>query len=202
MPTTPTNAPRSVAPREQGVEYHVEHHADAEHGDRIFVVTNADGAESFGLMVAPAASADRSEWRTILPARPDVRIADVDAFAGHLVVSERAAGLEQLRVVPIVDGDVRVADAHIVEMPEDVYSVWIGGNPEFASHALRFGYTSLVAPMTDIDYDVETRATRHRQGPTRRRLRLRGLRDTPVVGERTRRHPRADLVGAPPRLAP
>jgi oligopeptidase B len=153
----PTDAFRSVAPREQGVEYRVEHHADAEHGDRIFVVTNADGAESFGLMVAPAESSDRSAWQPVLAARLDVRIADVDAFAGHLVVSERAAGLEQLRVVPIVGGEARAADAHLVEMPEDVYSVWVGANPEFESRTLRFGYTSLVAPMTDIDYDVESR---------------------------------------------
>ena len=71
------------------------------------MLTNADGAENFKLMVAPAASAeprglDGRSSRT----RDDVRLADVDAFAGHLVLSERADGLEQLRVVPVVDGDV------------------------------------------------------------------------------------------------
>ncbi|HEY8215665.1 MAG TPA: S9 family peptidase [Acidimicrobiia bacterium] len=155
---TPTEPPRCVAAREHGLEYHVEHHADPERGDRIFVVTNAGGVEGFRLMVAPAHSSARDEWQDVLPPRPDVRIADVDAFATHLVVSERAAGLEQLRVVPIVDGEVRLEDAHLIEMPEDVYSAWVGANAEFTSPALRYGYTSLVAPVSDVDYDVASRA--------------------------------------------
>jgi oligopeptidase B len=156
----PEQPPRCVAPREQGVEYHVEHHVDAARGDRIFVVTNADGAEGFRLMVAPADSTDRTAWDEVVPARRDVRLVDVDAFGSHLVLSERAAGLEQLRVLPLADGAVRVAEGHLIEMPEDVFSVWVGPNPEFDTPALRYGYTSLVAPVTDVDYDVATRGRR------------------------------------------
>jgi oligopeptidase B len=153
----PTQPPHLVAPREQGLEYHVEHHHDPERGDRLFVLTNADDAENFKLMTSPPDASSRAEWRELLPHRPDVRLADVDAFAGHLVLSERAAGLEQLRVLPLDADADPVDDAHVVEMPEDVYSTWVGANPEFETTTLRYGYTSLVAPTTDVDYDVRAR---------------------------------------------
>src|SRR6185295_12525917 len=118
------------------------------------------GAEGFRLMVAPADSTDRTAWDEVVPARSDVRLVDVDAFGSHLVLSERAAGLEQLRVLPLDDGVVRVAEGHLIEMPEDVFSVWVGPNPEFDTPALRYGYTSLVAPVTDVDYEIATRGRR------------------------------------------
>jgi oligopeptidase B len=154
---SPTEPPRCVAPREHGVEYYVEHHADPEAGDQLYVATNADGAENFKLMRAGVAATSREEWVEVLPHRPEVRLADVDAFARHLVLSERAGGLEQLRVVPVVKGMANPAGAHVVAMPEEVYSVWIGPNPEFDSQTLRYEYTSLVAPLTDIDYDLDAR---------------------------------------------
>ncbi len=49
----PTAAPAVVAPREVGLEYTVEHHRDAAHGERFLVVTNADGARNFKLVAAP-----------------------------------------------------------------------------------------------------------------------------------------------------
>ena len=42
-------------------------------------------------------------------------------------------------------------------MPDPVYSVWVGPNPEFETRTLRYGYTSLVAPVTDVDYDMASR---------------------------------------------
>ena len=39
-----------------------------------------------------SASPGRASWTTVLPQRDDVRLDDVDAFAGYLVVSERADG--------------------------------------------------------------------------------------------------------------
>jgi oligopeptidase B len=44
-------------------------------------------------------------------------------------------------------------------MPDPVYSAWVGPNREFDSTTLRFGYTSLVAPVSSYDYDLAARAT-------------------------------------------
>ncbi len=149
----PTASPRVVTPREQGLEYHVEHHHDDQHGDRLFVITNADGAENFKLMVTGLDDTARASWSEVVAHRADVRLEDVDAFATHLVLSERTVGLERLRVRSLTDGAERV-----LEMPDDVYSVWVGANPEFAGTTLRFGYTSLAVPTSDIDEDLHTGA--------------------------------------------
>ncbi len=151
----PTAPPRCVAPREQGVEYHIEHHANAAGDDRLYILTNADGSENFKLMVAPASSTSRADWVEVVPHRPEVRLADVDAFANHLVVSERADGLERLRVLRLGDG--ADPEEHLVAMPDEVYSAWLGANPEFDTTVVRYGYTSLVVPRSDIDYDLDAR---------------------------------------------
>jgi len=148
----PTAAARVVEPRLQGVEYDVEHHVSPTTGDRLYVLTNDGGAHNFKLVVAPTASPGRKSWQEVIPHRPDVRLEDVDAFAGHLVVSERARGLERLRV-----HDIAVGSAHTVAMPDPVYSAWVGTNLEFDTTTLRFGYTSLVAPASSYDYDMDRR---------------------------------------------
>ncbi|HEX2737413.1 MAG TPA: oligopeptidase B, partial [Acidimicrobiia bacterium] len=84
----PTASPRIVAAREHGVEYAIDHHAGPDGGE-FYIVTNADGAENFKLMAAPAARPDRAQWRDVVPHRPEVRLDDVDVFSDHLVLSER-----------------------------------------------------------------------------------------------------------------
>jgi oligopeptidase B len=148
---------RVVEPRVQGHEYHVEPH-EGPAGSRLFVLTNADGAENFALMVTPADQTARSNWKTVVPHRPEVRLDDVDAFAGHLVVSERADGLEHLRVLHL-GGDGDIARDDVIPPEEPVYSMWTGGNPDYESTTLRYGYTSLVTPPSSYDYDVDARAS-------------------------------------------
>lgn len=149
----PTAALLCVEPRVPGVEYHVEHHHSARHGDRLYVVTNADGAENFKLMVTETNAPGRASWAEVIHHRCDVRLQGVDAFAAHLVLSERADGLERLRVMTLADGTER-----LIEMPDDVYSSWVGVNAEFESDTLRYGYTSLVGPVSDLDEDLATGA--------------------------------------------
>jgi oligopeptidase B len=151
----PDAGPVVVEPREQGHEYHVEHHRGPA-GDRLYVLSNADGAENFSLLVTPVATPGRASWQTVLAHRDDTRLDDVDAFAGFLVVSERADAVERLRVLELGD-DGDVTDDHVLEMPEPVYSAWLGGNPEYDATILRYQYTSLVSPTSAYDYDPGTR---------------------------------------------
>ncbi len=165
----PTAPPTVVEPREQGHEYHVEHHV-GRGGDRLFVLTNSDGAVNFRLMVTPTATPGRASWTEVLAHRVDARLDDVDAFADHLVVSERADAVERLRVLQLAP-DGAVADDHVVAPPDEVYSQWIGGNVEYETSTLRYHYTSLVTPSSAYDYDIETRVRDPRQAPTGSRLR-------------------------------
>lgn len=149
----PSAPPQVVAEREQGVEYHVEHHHDDEHGDRLYILTNANGAVNFKLLLAASPSAPRDTWTEVVAHRDDVRLENVDAFAKYLVLSERSGGIERIRVRSLADGS-----DHEVAMPDEVYSAWVGPNPEFETATLRLGYTSLVAPTRDLAYDVEARS--------------------------------------------
>ena len=148
----PEVAPQVVEPRRHGVEYDVEHHRSADHGDRFYVLTNDDEAENFKLMVTPVERPGRDNWQEVVPHREDVRLEDVDAFADHLVLSERAEALERIAVRRLADDET-----HVIEMPDPVYSAGVGANLEFETASLRFEYTSLVAPLSSYDYDLETR---------------------------------------------
>jgi oligopeptidase B len=149
----PDDAPRVIAPREPGHEYSVEHHWNEERGDRFLIVTNASGnARNFKLVAAPAVDPERQYWTDIVPHRDDTRLEDVDAFLEYLVLTERRDGLVRLRVMHVESGET-----HEIPFPDPVYAAWTGHNAEFESSTLRYGYTSLVAPATDVDYDMSTR---------------------------------------------
>lgn len=138
---------RVVEPRRQGVEYSLDHR-----GDRFYLVTN-DEAPNFRLMEAPVESPGREHWRELVPHREDIRLLGVDAFAGQLALYERADALRRIRVV---DPDTAEGDA--IDQPEPVYVAARGDNREFETDELRFQYTSLVTPPTDVDYHVRSRA--------------------------------------------
>src|SRR5689334_13637113 len=81
----PEAPPRLVAAREEGVQYSL-----ADHGDQLFILTNADGAIDFKVMTAPLASPERTSWRDLIPYREGVYVLDVELYAGHMVRLERA----------------------------------------------------------------------------------------------------------------
>ena len=138
---------RVVEPRRQGIEYQVDHH-----GDRFLVVTNADGAENFKLVEAPVATPGSAHWSDVVPHRPDVKLDGVEVFREHLVTFEKAEGLRRLAVRRLADGAT-----HVVEQPEEVYTVYPEANLEFDTRVLRFGYSSLRTPRAVFDYDMEER---------------------------------------------
>jgi oligopeptidase B len=154
VPTdAPTDAPRVVAPREPGHEYSVEHHWSEERGDRFLIVTNQSGtARNFELVAAPCVDPERQYWTPIVPHRDDVKLDAVDAFAEYIVLHERFNGLDRISVMRTEDGDM-----YAIQFPDPVYTAWVGGNAEYETSTLRYGYTSLIAPPTDVDYDMESR---------------------------------------------
>jgi oligopeptidase B len=143
----PTGSFSVVEPRQQDVEYSLEHWRD-----RFYIVTNVDGAEDFKLVEAPDSSPGRSSWRDVVPSRPGTTLTGIDVFADHLILFERAEGLRRIRVREQASGD-----EHVIEQPEAVSTASGGANPEFESGTLRYGYTSMVTPSSVYDYDLRTR---------------------------------------------
>ncbi|SDU38971.1 S9 family peptidase [Jiangella alkaliphila] len=145
--TDPQGEFRVVQPREQGVEYSLDHT-----GDSFYIVHNKDAVD-FELVVAPADAPGRENWRPVLPHTPGVRVTGVDAFAGHLVVSMRRDGRTELHLLPLADG-AGVGPGRDLEFDEPVRTVRPGGNPEFDTTVFRLGYASLTTPSSVYDYDV------------------------------------------------
>ncbi len=144
--------------REEGVEYSLEHAVLAGE-DRFLVLHNGTGPD-FELAVAPLAPTPRAQWRALLPHDPAVRLEDVDAFAGHLVVHQRSDGLTQLRILELGAGatpEEPVSDDYLISFDEPVYTVGAAGNPGFAQPTVRLGYTTMAIPSSVYDYDVRTR---------------------------------------------
>jgi oligopeptidase B len=144
---------RVFCERREGVEYSLDH-AVIGGQDRFLVLHNATGAD-FELALAPIEPTAADDWQPLIAHDTDVRLEDVDAFAGHLVVHQRSQGLTQLRILEL--GDQGVTEDYLVEFDEPVYTVGSGGNPNFHQPTVRLGYTTMAIPASVYDYDVRTR---------------------------------------------
>ncbi|MEX0429557.1 S9 family peptidase [Nocardioides sp. DS6] len=149
------------APREEGVEYSLEHAVlptPTGQTDVFLVMHNASGPD-FELATAPVAPTPRAEWTPLIEHTAGVRLEDVDAFAGHLVVHQRSEGLTQLRILELgAEGGARaIKDDYLVGFEDELYTIGSGGNPSFDTPVVRLGYTTMRIPSSVYDYDVRTR---------------------------------------------
>ncbi len=144
------------AARCEGLEYSLDHAVLA--GEDRFLVTHNFTGPDFELSTAPIAATEPEAWTALVPHNPSVRLEHVDAFAGYLVVSQRSAGLTQLRILQLGEDPTRpIADDYLVEFDHEIYTVGSGGNPGFDQPCLRLGYTTLAVPSSVYNYDVRTR---------------------------------------------
>ena len=156
---TPLADPQVVLPRREGVEYALDHLSHEDAGGWFVVLTN-DEAEDFRVLAGPDGAPGTADgWREVVPHRPGVRVEDVDAFSGALVLSERAEAQTQVRVLPLptgggaFDADL-LASGWIVPSIDSPSSTWLGANPEPATPTLRIGRTSLVTPSSVLQIEL------------------------------------------------
>lgn len=146
----PSDVPQSsfqvFEPRNRGHEYNIEHL-----GQWFFIISN-DNALNFKLMQTPVDATQHGHWQEVVPHREDVLIQGIDAFQNHLVLYERKDGLKQIRVSN-PDG---TSDVKYVPFPEPVYNINQVRNPEFKTHRLRFMYSSMITPKSDIDFHMDS----------------------------------------------
>ena len=143
---TPESKPILIEARRANVEYSVDHQED-----RFLVLTN-DGATNFRLMATSPSSPGRSAWTEVVPERPGVRLNFVDVHRGHVVLGQRSDGLQRLEVLDSATGGL-----HIVQQPDAAYTAYPGSSPNYDSKVMRFFYTSLTAPWSTVEYEMDTR---------------------------------------------
>ncbi len=135
-----------LQPRQRGLEYYAEHH-----GDSFFIIAN-ENAQNFKLLRAPVSAPGKENWVEVIPHRPDTLIEHISAFRDFLVLEERRGGLKQLRI----SGPDGYSNIRYVEFPEPAYTLYAEKNPEFDAPAFRFTYTSLVTPLSVVNFHVES----------------------------------------------
>ncbi|WP_025273446.1 S9 family peptidase [Haloglycomyces albus] len=128
--------------RRDGVDVEIDHQ-----GDRFLVLHN-DNAKNFTLGWVPVD--DTTDYHELVPHSDARRLLGVDAFAEFAVVSMRENGLSQLALMD------KVGDLKLIEFDEPLYDVGLGDTPEYDTHHIRFGYTSMVTPMSIYDYNVRS----------------------------------------------
>lgn len=149
----PRGTPILVRPREELVEYRIEHAPGAD-GDRFLIVTNLD-AESFRIVTAPVdAPAQWSDW---LPEDPATRVQRVDAFGSAVVVSARRDGVGMLTVYPYG------AAPHDVWPDQPGGQVSMGRNEVFEADFVTVVQRSFIHPTRWEDVDIASgrRSPRH-----------------------------------------
>jgi len=135
-----------IQPRQRDLEYYVNHFKD-----HFYIQTNLH-ASNFRLMRTPVDATWLAHWEEVIPHRTDVLLEYYEIFKEYLVVAERRNGLMELRIRPW-DG----SKEHYIEFEEPAYLAYISINPQFDTHTLRFGYTSMTTPRSTFDYDMKSR---------------------------------------------
>jgi oligopeptidase B len=152
--TSPTQL-RVLWPRRHGVECSMEH-LTAPDGSRWWIATtNDDGATDFKVLASRVEAAPLA-FRELVAEQPGRRVNGVDAFGGHLVVSERRDGSAGVRLLPLLDGSEPFGEdlesrGIIVGSDEVPATTALGFTPDYHADSVRIVQTTLVSPFGSFD---------------------------------------------------
>jgi oligopeptidase B len=144
-----------VAPRRRGVEYRIDHSADAAGGQGTLLIVTDDGEPEFRLMRAPVQTPGREHWTpvacpAVAPARDDTRLVSCDVLAGHLVLTLRRGGSPLLAITGPDGGNVREV------WPEPQGSIAVAHAEDYAAGSVIVVEESLIEPRLWSDVELDT----------------------------------------------
>ena len=139
--------PVLVTPRQAGVRYDVE-----PHGGRLFIRTNAGGAEDFKIVSASLESLPTAAFVEEVPHLRGRMIIKLSVFPDYLVFVVRDSGLPAIWIRHLASGD-----DHAISFKEEAYSLGLEERLEYDTRTLRFNYSSMTTPWETYDYDLSTR---------------------------------------------
>jgi oligopeptidase B len=142
----PDAPPLTIAAREIGRQYDVEHH-----GEDLLILTNADGAEDFKIVTVPVADPSPANWRDLIPHKAGRLILSHVCLKGRLIRLEREDGLPR-----IVIRDLATGAESSIAFDEEAYGLGLDAGFEFETDTLRFIYASMARPAETYDYDMTT----------------------------------------------
>jgi|CXWL01.1.fsa_nt_gi oligopeptidase B len=144
---TPLGQWKVISSRRDNHEYY----ATFDMGE-FYILTNKD-AENFKVVKASAADPSEGNWKDFIAHNPAIKVDNISFFKDYAVVSELENGLEYIRVM---DRKSKRADMRI-PTPESVYTMGLGGNPEYVTDTIRYGYSSMITPQSTYEFNLKTR---------------------------------------------
>ena len=139
-----------VQPREEGLEYAVEHYEND-----FYILTNEGGANNFKLVKTSVDTPYKENWVEVIPHREEVLLEGFEIFKNDLVLEEREKGLLQLNIF-----DYKNNTSWYLPFNDPTYTAYIGLNLEFDTDILRYGYTSLTMPSSTYEYNMREKTAR------------------------------------------
>jgi oligopeptidase B len=138
-----------IEPRRDNIEYY------ADHRDGLFYIRVNDTGRNFRLTTAPVAQPSSKHWHELIAHRDSVMLEDVDLFAAFAAIETRSNGLPHIEIAHFEQG-AKLGPGREIALPEPVYSIHGGTNPDFATKSYRYGYQSLVTPASVYELDIAT----------------------------------------------
>jgi oligopeptidase B len=150
LPASEPTAPWTlIEPRRDNIEYY------ADHRDGLFYIRANDTGRNFRLVTTPVDQPSSTNWRELIPHRDQVMLEDVDLFATFAAIGTRSNGLPHIEIAPFGEAAI-LGPTREIALPEPVYSVHGGTNPDFSTTSYRYGYQSLVTPASVYELDIAT----------------------------------------------
>jgi oligopeptidase B len=146
VPTADLSAPPVIiSPRRPGHEY-----SPDEREGILYIRTN-DRHKNFRLVTVDAAQPQEANWQELVAGSDAHYIRGHSSHKNVLVVTERIAGLDQVRLRDYAGAE------HYVPFPEASYSAGEAGTAEYDAPQIRLNYASMTTPNTVYDYDLAGR---------------------------------------------
>lgn len=149
----PTGEFEVLWPREQGVEYGVDY-ANLDGNEQWVVTHNAQGPNFSVGACAVEKLAPLRELNTLVEHDDEVRIEGIDTYRHFMVLGYRQGGIG--RVAFMQFNGQNFTEFHPLEFEEELYTVGVGGNPEWDAPVVRLSYVSFTQPAQLFDYHVAT----------------------------------------------
>lgn len=133
--------------RNRGLEYSFDHYEGF-----FYILTNKDGATNFKLMKTPISDTSIENWIEVIPHNKEILLEGFELFKNYLVTEERERGLTHIKIKSW-DNSIY----YEIPFEEEVYTVGTSVNRDFDTDIIRYRYTSMTTPWSDIDFNMRTK---------------------------------------------
>lgn len=133
--------------RIRGLEYSFDHYEGF-----FYILTNKDGATNFKLMKTPISDTSIENWIEVIPHNKEILLEGFELFKNYLVTEERERGLTHIKIKSW-DNSIY----YEIPFEEEVYTVGTSVNRDFDTDIIRYRYTSMTTPWSDIDFNMRTK---------------------------------------------